>query len=278
MTTTADQLVGVAASQIGYFATPGTPTKFGEWYGIPTGYWCAMFVSWCASESGAQDIIPKHAYTPSGVQWFHEHVEWSPGLAGVRRGDIVYFDFPGAPDRVSHVGLVESVNADGSVTTIEGNTSGTVEGNQRNGGLCARKIRRSYIVGFGRPAYADAAAGAEARATGGAATTQGRDAAQSVATQRAVRAAPDGFWGDDTDRRVDLVRSALNGQFPDGVPVTQEVVGTAPDGIWGKNSAACLQTTVAALQSAWDAAPDGIWGPETERQWAAARARNYHTW
>ncbi|GAA3813749.1 CHAP domain-containing protein [Cellulomonas soli] len=153
MTATADAVIGAAASQIGYFAAPGTPSRFGTWYGDPRGPWCAMFVSWVADQAGARDIIPHHAYTPAGAQWFRTHGGWHAGLGGVDRGDVVYFDFPGRPDRISHVALVEQVGADGSVQTIEGNTSGP-GGDQRNGGLCARKRRRSFIVGYGRPAYA----------------------------------------------------------------------------------------------------------------------------
>jgi peptidoglycan hydrolase-like protein with peptidoglycan-binding domain len=145
-------VLAAAASQIGYYVKPGGRTKFGEWYGLPTGQWCAMFVSWCAEQGGAQAAIPKHAYTPSGVAWFKKQGRWHDGTSGIARGDVVYFDFPGAPDRVSHVALVESVNGDGSINTIEGNTSGP-SGDQRNGGLCARKQRKSYIVGYGRPNY-----------------------------------------------------------------------------------------------------------------------------
>lgn len=153
MATTASALISKAASQIGYNKPVNSSTKYGVWYGIATGQWCAMFVSWVASEVDALDIIPKHAYTPNGVAWFKKQGQWTNGIAGVKRGDIVYFDFPGLPNRVSHVGIVESVNSDGSVNTIEGNTSGTVDGDQRNGGLCARKRRKSYIVGYGRPKY-----------------------------------------------------------------------------------------------------------------------------
>ncbi|GEM_PF-2725435 len=153
---TADRLLAVAASQLGYSAPPGTPSKYGVWYGIPTGQWCAMFVSWCASEAGAADVIPRHAYTPSGAAWFQARGQWFAGRSGAQRGDIVYFDFPGGPDRISHVGIVESVASNGSLNTIEGNTSGTASGDQRNSGVVARKNRPSSIVGFGRPAYAAA--------------------------------------------------------------------------------------------------------------------------
>lgn len=269
----ANAVIAAAASQIGYFVKPGGVTKFGSWYGLPTGQWCAMFVSWAADQAGATSIIPKHAYTPSGVAWFKAKGQWHNGLGGVRRGDIVYFDFPGLPNRVSHVGIVESVNGDGSVNTIEGNTSGP-GGDQRNGGACIRKTRKASIVGYGRPAYSDAPAAPAKPASG-------RSVAVSKATQAAVRATGDGFWGDDTDKRVTAVRNASRhhgSTFTFGKVYLQSVIGTNPDGVWGPKSAAAHDRAVAALQRAWGINPDGIWGQQTENAWSAARGANYKTW
>lgn len=153
VTSGADDLLAVAASQIGYYAVPGTNSKFGEWFGNPTGQWCAMFVSWCAAQAGIDSLIPHLGYTPSGVAWFQQRGAWHAGMSGAQRGDIVYFDFPGGPDRVSHVGIVESVAPSGALVTIEGNTSSLVSGDQRNSGTVARKTRSTSVVGYGRPAY-----------------------------------------------------------------------------------------------------------------------------
>lgn len=88
--------------------------------------------------------------------------------ANPKPGDIVFFDFPGdALDRISHVGIVISNNGNGTVTTIEGNTSLDKKGDQRNGGEVCKKIRAYkkknrgkvqpslpvFIVGFGRPKF-----------------------------------------------------------------------------------------------------------------------------
>jgi hypothetical protein len=62
-------------------------------------------------------------------------------------------DFPhDGVDRISHIGIVVKVASD-SITTIEGNTSGT--GDQRNGGMVMVKTRTvgKEVVGFGRPKY-----------------------------------------------------------------------------------------------------------------------------
>lgn len=113
-----------------------------------------------------------------------------------------------------------------------------------------------------------------------------RSATVSKATQNAVQAAPDGYWGDDTDMRVNLVRAAINRRFPggdnkggkQGVADAQWTVGANPDGIWGPDSQAALAATVKRLQSAWGAQPDGAWGPATEAAYLRARGANYKTW
>lgn len=156
---TVTKTLAEARKHLGYYKKPGLITIFGDWYAKLVGnnvyrnaQWCAMFISYIANKAGTDKIIPMHAYTPSGVNWFKARNQWHNGLAGVRAGDIVYFNF-GSLGRVSHVGIVESVNKDGSVNTIEGNTSSTAAGDQRNSGTCARKRRKAYIVGYGRPAY-----------------------------------------------------------------------------------------------------------------------------
>ncbi len=53
--------------------------------------------------------------------------------------------------RIGHVCIVEAVNPDGSVTTINGNSN--IAGG-RTGGLVCRNIRRANIAGYGYPSYA----------------------------------------------------------------------------------------------------------------------------
>jgi hypothetical protein len=80
-------------------------------------------------------------------------------------GDWIYFDFPeDGVNRISHVGLCIKNNGDGTIQVIEGNTSGTAKGDQRNGGMCVEKTRGyvknnkkklvNAVVGWGRPVYA----------------------------------------------------------------------------------------------------------------------------
>jgi hypothetical protein len=150
MAPTAAQFVAVARSQIGYRESAGNRTKYGAWYGMNGTAWCAIFMSWCAWKAGATKIIPRHAYTPAGADWFKARGQWHTSKPKV--GDLVYFNFPGdGVNRISHVGTVEAVKADGSIITIEGNTNAA---GSRTGGGVWRKARRTGIVGYGRPKYA----------------------------------------------------------------------------------------------------------------------------
>jgi hypothetical protein len=136
-------LLEFADTQIGNIG--GEP--YWDWYGYSARVeWCAIFVSWCAEQSGYIDAgtIPMFAYCPTGVQWFKDREQWQEGGYTPAPGDIIFFDWE--PDGgCDHVGIVES--ADGEyVYTIEGNSSDSV-------------ARRSYelssakIYGYGIPAY-----------------------------------------------------------------------------------------------------------------------------
>jgi peptidoglycan hydrolase-like protein with peptidoglycan-binding domain len=141
-----------ARKQLGTHEEPfgSNITPYSKWYGL-IGPWCAMFVSWCFFHEGLPLPATTHkgfAYTPSGAAWFKSHGRWTKKP---QKGAVIFFDFPGdGVDRISHVGIVEKVNADGSVTCLEGNTNDAAG---RTGGMVMRHIRRIGIVGYGLPKY-----------------------------------------------------------------------------------------------------------------------------
>jgi peptidoglycan hydrolase-like protein with peptidoglycan-binding domain len=150
--TTPAQVLQIAAREIGYKESPpgSNGNKFGRWYGMDNAPWCAMFVSYCFYNAGLPLPITTRkgfAYCPYGVKWFRDNGRLSSTPAV---GDVVFYDW--RSDGVSdHVGMVEKVNADGSIVAIEGNTS---VGNDSNGGQVMRRTRqRGVIVGFGKPSY-----------------------------------------------------------------------------------------------------------------------------
>jgi surface antigen len=151
--TSVNQVLNRARSQIGVNEQPfgSNRTAYGAWYGVQGQPWCAMFVSWCTFHEGLPlpaTISKGFAYTPAGAAWFQRRRRWTNRPAP---GHIVFFNFPGdSVNRISHVGIVESVRHDGSVVSIEGNTD---ERGGRTGGKVMRKVRRVGIVGYGIPDY-----------------------------------------------------------------------------------------------------------------------------
>ncbi len=155
---TVDRVLALARAELGYVA-PAGGSKFGREYGIGAGAWCAAFVSTILKKAGLTpgSDFPWHAFTPNGVAWGKRLGRWH--TTNPQPGDLVYFMWPdvsangrGTPP-VCHVGFVEAVQADGSLITIEGNTSSTVNGSQYNGGTVARRVRRGYVVGYVTPNY-----------------------------------------------------------------------------------------------------------------------------
>ena len=180
----AARLVQVAKSQVGYIEGPkDNETKYGAFTKANFQPWCGSFVMWCANEAGVK--VPNTVYTPGGAAAFKKAGQWIDGdLADPEPGDIAYFDFPSdGVDRISHVGIVIEDNEDGTVWCIEGNTSGTKKGSQRNGGEACKKLRafkknkageQISIVGFGRPKFKIGGASKPAATSSGACPTCGK--------------------------------------------------------------------------------------------------------
>ena len=308
MTATLKQVTDKALSQVGgYF--PGK-TPYGIWYdskyagnrGIyDAAQFCAMGLSWVFAQEGAADIFPMHAYTPSGVAAFKARGQWHAGAKGIQPGDIIYFDFPGAPDRVSHVGLATSTWKSG-VSTIEFNTSGTAAGDQRNGRVVARKRRTASIVGYGRPAYAASRPeGAKApvilpvmyagtktgyeddwqrvliemgfTSVGKADGVFGARTAQATKNfQAAVGIKVDGAAGPITVSAAllrDGDRVLSMGDTGADVSLLQAIVGVARDRVFGAKTKAAVE----AVQRGFGVAPDGVVGPVFVQHYRKAAAK-----
>ncbi len=156
MTGTVEQALNAARSQIGYNGegSCGAPvTKFGTWAGVQT-QWCAIFVSWCLYEADVPRLgrfTYGEDYCPAWVSLFKSVGRW---YSTPKPGDAVFYSW----DRngvAEHVGLVEAVNTDGTITTIEGNTDDPTIAGYACGNCCRRKRRNmTYVMGFGRPPYA----------------------------------------------------------------------------------------------------------------------------
>lgn len=116
-------IVMVAKSQIGNVGGK----KYWEWYGFNTKVnWCAIWVSWCANESGdLNNTIPRFSAVNEGMTWFKSHDKWKGKNYTPSAGDIIFFDWDSDSDP-DHVGIVEKAE-NGKVYTIEGNSNDEVK-------------------------------------------------------------------------------------------------------------------------------------------------------
>ena len=163
MTQAAD-FVAKANSQLGVKESPANSNKtiYGKFTGHDGQPWCGSFVMWCASEIGFK-AMPNCVYTPAGATAFQGQGKWANHeTATPQPGDIVFFNFDGKG--IEHVGIVVKDNGDGTVTTIEGNTTPDGKtGSEANGGEVCLKTRAYraankrkmvvFVVGFGRPKW-----------------------------------------------------------------------------------------------------------------------------
>jgi hypothetical protein len=89
--------------------------------------WCGYFASWAAAQAGVPLGEEGQGYGSVAeiASWAQRTGRFLPAGSTPQPGDLILYG-----DR--HVGLVESVNADGSLTTVEGNYSSAVSRVQRS--------------------------------------------------------------------------------------------------------------------------------------------------
>lgn len=146
-------IIEIAQSEIGYKEAKGKDNKFGQWFGFNKVAWCAMFYSYCCDKAGKPlgkgDFTKGWASVPNMLKHYTATNELTKFP---QEGDAVIFDWQrdGRPD---HVGIFEKDNGDGTITTIEGNTSSL---NASNGGCVERKIRnKKFVVAYIHPKILD---------------------------------------------------------------------------------------------------------------------------
>jgi CHAP domain len=94
--------------------------------GGPVGPWCAYFVSWVAHQAGVPlgDQEQGFASVDALWGWAQESGKAVPAGKPPRPGDLIVWD--------EHVGIVERVHPDGTIDTIEGNTTDQVARRQHS--------------------------------------------------------------------------------------------------------------------------------------------------
>ncbi len=155
--TGADKLLAIARRELGTRESPAgsNRVKYNTAYyerelsgdSYP---WCCVFLWWCFREAGLSALFYGGGKTASSgalANWAKKNKRFAE--ENYQPGDLVFFRFSGTV--IEHVGVVERVNTDGSLVTIEGNT-GTLS--DANGGEVQRRTRAArYVVGALRPAY-----------------------------------------------------------------------------------------------------------------------------
>lgn len=102
--------------------------------------WCAAFVYFCLREAGATFPAVRSGLARSyRVKESHTAAEILKGTYEVQVGDLLIWGY----DRgySGHIGIVIAVLGPNRFRMIEGNTSCTAAGDQRNGGMCCIKVR-----------------------------------------------------------------------------------------------------------------------------------------
>lgn len=156
---TVSALIRFLNGQVGYKETGGEDghsgnlTKYGQAYGWNGVAWCSIFV-WFAFLQIAVDlrklIVRGYASADGARQGFIKRNWYTPGLKGIRPGDIAFFHITGEHAGANHTGIVVRVDRNG-VWTVEGNTSNGQTGSQREGnGVFLRLRPASLFLGFGR--------------------------------------------------------------------------------------------------------------------------------
>ena len=91
--------------------------------GSGIGPWCAYFVSWAAKGAGAPigEAGQGMGSVSAVASWAQRTGRWNPAASGTKpeAGDLIVWGG-------EHIGIVESVDADGKIHTVEGNSSNMV--------------------------------------------------------------------------------------------------------------------------------------------------------
>lgn len=247
MTATAQAVLNVARSHLGFVEGPGNRAPFGPAIGyqgdVP---WCDQFVSFCAHKAGAAGIIGRFQYCPSHVAWFKARGQWG---TTPRPGAIAFFDWTG--DGVAdHVGFVEATPGGGRVQTLEGNAraEGSTAPAARDG-VFRRYRSTSLVLGYGHPAY------------GTPRSAPVPLPRPSRGTRLVIPLVIDGAWGPKTTRRLqEHLHATVDGtRGPQTIRAIQRWVGCRQDGQMGTD-------TIRHLQAKVGARTDGRLGPDTIRR------------
>lgn len=154
---TATKLLDMARSFLGVKEYPANSNnvKFNtDYYGRKVNgsqySWCVTFIWDCFRLSNASGLFYGGKKSASATQVMNYYKSIKRTYKTPKVGDLVFFQFD-KDSFADHIGFVESINADKTITTIEGNTSVT---SNDNGGEVMRRVRKTNLVmTYARPKY-----------------------------------------------------------------------------------------------------------------------------
>lgn len=125
-----EDFVNVAKSQIGVKEKGVNNVKYNTWYyghevegssGSSEYAWCVVFESWCANEVGILNtLVPKENNVGKLRDWYKSRGLYHSSNYSPKRGDLVIFK------NCSHTGIIEYIDNNNNVHTIEGNSGDKV--------------------------------------------------------------------------------------------------------------------------------------------------------
>ena len=145
-----NDVLRVAASQLGVREKGRNINDYGEWFGANGVLWCAEFVSWVFAHAG--HALPISIGAGKGTSGF-AYCQYGRDEAYKRRelfsrprpGDV-FFHFRRGDRGPGHTGIVVDVLPDGRVVTIEGNAG--VRSGRDGGGVVKQTRSLAYSRGL----------------------------------------------------------------------------------------------------------------------------------
>ena len=150
---TGEEILRLAATQVGYHEDKDGRNKYGAWYastfgppqpmwnGLP---WCMEFVQWVYAQAGSP--LPYKTASCGDLLWWYRQHDPACVVKNPVPGCIVIFDFPNTAYSTDHTGLFVKVE-NGEITTIDGNTSNTSDA---SGGWVQQRTRK---LSYANPTY-----------------------------------------------------------------------------------------------------------------------------
>lgn len=158
-TTTVAKIIALAKKQVGTVEKENNNVPYNTLYygrevkGNAYPY-CCVGIWYLFDKLNANALFYGGKKTASCTVLYNYHKAKGQVVKTPKAGDLVFFKFTG--NTIKHVGLVTGVNKNGSINTIEFNTSAGNNGSQDNGeGVYARVRYASQIYGYIRPNYSN---------------------------------------------------------------------------------------------------------------------------